>query len=58
MAVILANLGSILLCIGLFALLSLVVIRLIRRRRAGCSGCCGSCSGCAMHGVCHQKPKE
>jgi hypothetical protein len=58
MQFIIENLGSILLCLGLAAILSLVAVRLVRNRHTGCSGCGGACSGCAMRGSCHPKKEK
>ena len=57
MAFLIENLGSILLCLALTAILSLVLVRLIRRRRSGRPGCGCGCSGCAMRDSCHEKKK-
>jgi hypothetical protein len=58
MAIIFANLGSILLCAALAAILTLVTVRLIKGRRTGCAGCRGACSGCLMQGECHERKKK
>lgn len=51
-----ANLGSILICTVLIAIVSLILRYLIRQRKRGGSSCGCGCAHCAMHGSCH--PKE
>ncbi len=47
------NLPTILICLGLAALVTLIVIGMIRDKKKGKS-CCGGCVGCSMSGSCHQ----
>ena len=47
------NIGSLLILVGLVAVLSLIVIMRIRGKRRGKSLCSG-CSSCPMAGKCHQ----
>ena len=59
MAFITEHLGSILLCIGIAALLGGIALRLIKNKRAGRSACscgCGGCSGCSA--PCAARNKE
>ena len=49
---------TILICLGLVALVSLLIYSLIRDKKKGKSSCgCGcGCSGCPMSGQCHSAP--
>ena len=52
-----ANGVTVLICLGLCALVGLIVFSLIRDRRRGKSSCGCNCSHCAMKGKCHPKTK-
>lgn len=57
MAWITNNIGTIVICAVLIAIVAAVIISMIRKKRAGKSLVCGcpSCKGCAMSGQCHKK---
>ena len=52
-----ANIATILICLGLCAVVGLIVFSLVRDKRRGKSSCGCKCSGCAMQGKCHPKTK-
>ena len=52
-----ANIGTILICAVILAVVALLVWSLIRDKKKGKS-CCGGCSGCSMNGVCHSNPQK
>ena len=52
---IVANMGTILICLVLVAVVALVVRSLIRQKRQGKYSCGCNCAHCAMHGACHPK---
>ena len=47
-----ANIGTILVCTLLLAMVVGLIYGLVRDKKKGKS-CCGGCSGCSMQGVCH-----
>ena len=50
-----ANLGSILVLLGLVLVLGLVTFLTVRARRRGKSSCgCSGCAGCPMADKCHK----
>lgn len=51
-------LPTILICIGLAALVGLIVFSLIRDKRRGKSNCGCNCAHCAMAGACHGDKKK
>ena len=53
LALLQANLPTILIIAGLILFFGLLVYSLIRDKRKGKSSCCGGCAGCAMAGKCH-----
>ena len=53
LAVLQANLPTILIIAGLILFFGLLVYSLIRDKRKGKTSCCGGCAGCAMAGKCH-----
>ena len=50
-----ANLGTILVCLVLIAVVAAIVIHLIRSRRKGKTTCGCGCANCAMSRYCHSK---
>ena len=52
-----ANLGTILISLGLLVIVSLIVVYLLRQKKAGKSSCGANCAHCAMHGQCHEHQK-
>ena len=48
------NLPTVLICLGLAALVTLIIIGMIRDRKKGKTSC-GGCAGCPMSGSCHKK---
>lgn len=55
-----ANIGTIIVCAVLVAVLTAIVIHLINNKRKGKNSCsCGcGCSGCAMKDTCHVPAKD
>ena len=53
LALLQANLPTILIIAGLILFFGLLVYSLIRGKKKGKSSCCGGCAGCAMAGKCH-----
>ena len=47
------NIGTIVICIVLLAIVGLIVRYLVRQKKEGKSTCGGNCTHCAMHGSCH-----
>lgn len=47
------NLGTILICAILLAIVTSIIIYLIRQKKRGKSSCGCNCAHCAMHGQCH-----
>ena len=54
---IIANIGTIIICAVLLAIVAAIVIYLIRRKRQGRSMTCdcGHCASCPMSGSCHKR---
>lgn len=52
-----ANLGTIVVCAVLVALVAAAVISMIRNRNKGSTTCGCSCSSCALAGKCHPEKK-
>ena len=48
------NLGTILICIVLLAIIVAISAYLIRSKKQGKSSCGCNCAHCAMHGQCHK----
>ena len=48
-----ANLGTILICLVLLAIVTFIIVHLIRQKKQGKSSCGCNCAHCAMHGSCH-----
>ena len=48
-----ANLGTILVCLVLLAIVTFIIIYLVRQKKQGKSSCGCNCAHCAMHGSCH-----
>ena len=46
-----ANIGSILICLVLLAVVALILRSLLRQKKQGKSSC--GCAHCAMQGACH-----
>ena len=49
------NLATILISVGLLAVVALIVAKMARDRRAGKTSCGCGCSGCALQGQCHKQ---
>ena len=51
-----SNIGTIIICAVLIAVVTAIIVSMVRKKRAGksvvCS--CGSCQGCPMSGACHK----
>ena len=52
------NIGSIVVCLGVCALLGLLICSLIKRKKQGKGGCGCGCEGCAMRGACHPQKTD
>lgn len=52
-----ANIGTIIICAVLIAIVAAVIISMVRKKLQGKSVVCncGCCKGCAMHGSCHKE---
>ncbi len=50
--------ATILICIGLGAILCAIVIKLIRDKKRGKTYCGCGCSNCAMSQICHSKKER
>ena len=48
-----ANLGTILVCLVLLAIVTFIIVYLVRQKKQGKSSCGCNCAHCAMHGSCH-----
>ena len=48
-----ANLGTIIISIGLIGVVVVIIWSLIRQKKQGKSSCGCNCAHCAMHGSCH-----
>ena len=46
---------TLLICLGLAALVSGILWCLWREKKQGRSSCGGGCAGCPMHGSCHKR---
>lgn len=49
------NLATILISLGLAAVVTAIVGSMLRKRRAGKSSCGCGCSSCSSNGICHEK---
>ena len=56
LAWIMNNIGTIVICIVLLAVVAAIIISMVRKKKQGKSIVCncGSCKGCPMSGSCHQ----
>ena len=52
-----ANFGTILITIGLIALVTVIIRTMIRDKKMGKSTCGGSCASCKMCAACRQSGK-
>lgn len=52
---IMENIGTILICAVLIAIIAAVVVSMLRDRKKGKSSCGCNCAHCAMSGACHSK---
>ncbi|MGM9588396.1 MAG: FeoB-associated Cys-rich membrane protein [Candidatus Limivicinus sp.] len=50
-----ANLGTILICLVLLAIVTFIIVYLVRQKKQGKSSCGCNCAHCAMHGSCHSQ---
>ena len=48
-----ANLATILICIGLIAIVVAIIVKLVKDKKRGKSSCGCNCAHCAMAGSCH-----
>ena len=48
-----ANLGTILICLVLLAIVTFIIVHLVQQKKQGKSSCGCNCAHCAMHGSCH-----
>ncbi len=51
---IIANAGTIIVCVVLIAIIALIIRSLVKNRKRGKSSCGNSCAHCAMAGNCRQ----
>ena len=51
------NIGTILICLVLIAVVAAIICGLIRDKKRGKSSCGAGCAHCAMHGECHKYNK-
>lgn len=49
------NLATIIICIGLMAVVAAILVSMIRNRKKGKSSCGCGCADCPMGGACHSK---
>lgn len=49
------NIGTILICAVLVAVVAAIIVSMYRDRKRGKSSCGGSCAHCAMCGSCHSQ---
>lgn len=49
------NIGTILVCAVLIAVVAAILFGMRREKKQGKSPCCGSCAHCAMNGTCRPK---
>ena len=47
------NIGTIVVCVVLLAVVILIARSLIKQKKQGKSSCGNNCAHCAMHGSCH-----
>ena len=50
-----ANLGTILICLVLLAIVTFIVHSLLKQKTQGKPPCGCNCAHCAMHGSCHSQ---
>ncbi len=52
-----ANIGTIIICAVLIAIVTAIIVSMVKKKKAGksmvCS--CGSCKACPMSGSCHKQ---
>ena len=48
------NLGTILICLALVGLITLILVRLRKDKKEGKCSCGGQCACCPMAGTCHK----
>ena len=49
------NLATILVCVGLAAIVAVIIAVMVRDKKKGKSACGGTCAHCSMSGSCHKK---
>jgi hypothetical protein len=49
------NLGTLLVTLGLLAIVTAIILGMRRGKKRGGSSCCGNCGQCAAGGACHRK---
>ncbi len=52
-----SNLATILISLGLAALVAGIVVKMVRDKKRGKSSCGCGCQNCAMKGTCHNSKK-
>jgi len=50
-----SNIGTILICAVLIAVVAAIIVSMRRDKKKGKSSCGGNCAHCAMGGACHSK---
>ncbi len=50
-----ANIGTIVICAVLIAIVAAIIAKLIKDKKNGVSTCGSNCAHCQMHGSCHKK---
>ena len=49
------NLATLLIGVGLLAVVALIILKMVKDQRSGKSSCGCGCSNCAMRGQCHKQ---
>lgn len=54
------NIGTVIICAVLIAIVAAIIASMIRKKRKGQSMVCncGSCASCPMSGSCHNNPEK
>lgn len=50
-----ANIGTIIICVILAAIVTAIIVKLRKDRKQGKSACGNNCAHCAMAGACHKQ---
>ncbi len=51
---ILENIGTIVVCAVVVAVMALIIVRMVKNKKAGKSSCGCNCGNCPMSGQCHK----